>query len=347
MLHKQPTFVSSRHYVDVAERFMDIGFWNADMTTGEVRGTDGFFRIMGLSNGEAFGLQQWTALLHPEDQEDFRSIYSIIAMGVSVSREVRLVHPQQPARWLRVAVEQSKSTDRVVGLVQDLAGEREARAAIYRERARLNAFIDMTGEIFWSTDLSGVVVDLRGWERITGQSPEQIRNQGWAAAIHPEDRERVLAEWSACFQEDRAFETTYRLRYADGVHRRVLVRGTPVRRESGKAVEWLGVIQEIWRAEAAEARPDDDNSALMPQQLRAARAMLGWSANRLAWEAGVSTATIRRYETTPEHMKEATITAILAALARHGVVMTRSPTTIGLRLSTASPATEASPEQKL
>ncbi len=37
MPHTQPNFVSSRHYVDVTERFINIGFWNADKGMGEVR----------------------------------------------------------------------------------------------------------------------------------------------------------------------------------------------------------------------------------------------------------------------------------------------------------------------
>jgi AcrR family transcriptional regulator len=60
--------------------------------------------------------------------------------------------------------------------------------------------------------------------------------------------------------------------------------------------------------------------------------MLGWSAEELAEQAGVSTATIRRYETTGEHMKEATVSAIVGALARHGLILTASATDVGVKL---------------
>jgi PAS domain S-box-containing protein len=330
MPQKQPNFVSSRHYVDVAERFLDVGFWNADLTTGEVHGTDGFFRILGLPRGETFNLHQWAALLHPEDREDFRSIYPVVTMGVSISREVRLVDRQRPPRWIRIAVEEPTAADRIVGLVQDSAAEREARAVLYRERARLNAFIDMAGGVFWARDLNGVVGDLRGWERITGQDQAQCGTEDWMKAIHPDDRTRVEALRAACEQDALARDISYRLLYADGQYRQVLARTTPVRHENGTPMEWIGLIEETWRRDAANA--ESEGTALRPQQLRAARVMLGWSAEELAEQAGVSTATIRRYETTGEHMKDATVTAIVAALGRHGLVLTSSATAMGLKL---------------
>lgn len=330
MPQKQPNFVSSRHYVDVAERFLDVGFWNADLRTGEVRGTDGFFRILGLPRGEAFSLHQWAALLHPEDREDFRSISPVVTQGVSVSREVRLADRQRPPRWIRIAVEEPTATGRIVGLVQDAAAEREARAALYRERARLNAFIDMAGGVFWARDPNGVVGDLRGWTRITGQDRAHCGTEDWMEAIHPGDRERVREMWEACGRDAVARDVPHRLLYADGRYRQVVARTTPVRQENGTPMEWIGLIEETWRREAAS--PQGEGAVLRPQQLRAARVMLGWSAEELAEQAGVSTATIRRYETTGEHMKEATVCAIVAALGRHGIVLTSSTTDMGLRL---------------
>ncbi len=332
MPNRQPNFVSSRHYVELAEQFIDIGFWNADIRGGEIRGTDGFSRLTGLPRGEAINFQRWISLLHPDDRENFRALFSIATMGESVSREVRLVQRNHPPRWVRIAAEHSAVNGRLVGLIQGLSSDREARAAVYRERARLTTFLDMTREIFWSMDLAGTIIDRRGWQAITGQDPDEAENVGWETVIHPDDRDRVLEKWSICLREEVAFESYHRLRYADGMYKRVLARCMPVRQENGAIIEWLGGIQEIWRVECAEPRLDHI-AALKPQQLRAARAMLGWSADRLAHEAGVSPATIRRYETTDEHMKEVTVSAILAVLNRHGIVMSYSSGSIGVTLA--------------
>ncbi len=330
MSQKQPNFVSSRNYLDVAERFLDIGFWNADMATGEVRGTDGFFRLLGMPRSEPFSLQQWIALLHPDDREDFRSLGAVVTMGVSVSRNVRLSDEQRPPRWIRISVEEPTTADRIVGLVQDAAAEREAKAALYRERARLNAFIDMTGGVFWARDLNGAVNDLRGWERIAGHDSVQYGKESWMEVIHPDDRQRVQEVREACERDLLPGDVAFRLLYDGGEYRQVRARTAPVRRQNGAPMEWIGVIEETWRHEAASL--PGDGTVLRPQQLRAARVMLGWSAEELAEQAGVSTATIRRYETTGEHMKEATVSAIVGALARHGLILTASATDVGVKL---------------
>jgi DNA-binding XRE family transcriptional regulator len=252
-------------------------------------------------------------------------------MDVPISREVRLIDPKRPSRWVRISVEQSTTTGRLVGLIQNLTKERGVTAALYRERARLDAFLDMTRAIFWAMDVTGGIIDLRGVEEITGRNQDDCQNGGWAELIHPDDRRRIVTAWSNCLREASPFEGRFRLRYADDIYKTVLARCAPVRQKSGAPIEWIGCLQEMWRKETVDS-PLDGKTTLRPQQLRAARAMLGWSADKLASEAGVSPATIRRYETTDEHMKEATVSAILTALNSHGVVVTSSSEKISLSL---------------
>ncbi|WP_084438492.1 PAS domain-containing protein [Shinella sp. HZN7] len=217
---KPPNFVSSRHYIEMVERFTSIGFWNADMATGAIRATRGFFKAMGLAPDEGFSLGTWISLVHPDDQEDFRSIFPLARTGMPVSREVRLVHADRASRWIRVDIDQVKQNDGpqdlVVGVVEDVTRERRSRAAVVRERARLEALVRMTGEIFWVADASGSILDLKGWKEITGQSEAEICGGGWAEAIHSEDRQRVVEEWSSSIGAASPYTVSYRLRYRDG-----------------------------------------------------------------------------------------------------------------------------------
>lgn len=330
MQHKQLNYISSRGYIDIAERFADIGFWNVDMSTGEVRGTTGFFRILGLPQGEPFNLYQWAEMLAPEDKEEFRSLYSVSTMGVSVSREVRLLEASRPARWIRIAIQEAGSGDYTAGIVQNVTKERVSKATLYRERARLDAFITMLGGLFWAHDVNGILADLRGGERIIGLDKLQIGNRGWLEAVHPDDRMPTAHLWSIGLRDSVASELPCRMLYADEVYRQVVVRMTPVRQENGTLIEWLGLIEETWRRDAQALLPDGA-APLLPQQLRAARVLLGWSVEDLAREAGVSKATVRRYETTGEHTKEATVATLVAAFKRHGLVMTGSPVSLSLQ----------------
>src|SRR5262245_35248634 len=53
----------------------------------------------------------------------------------------------------------------------------------------------------------------------TGLDPSQVLGMGWTAAIHPDDRDRVLALWPRSFSNVSPFETDFRLRTAAGVYR--------------------------------------------------------------------------------------------------------------------------------
>src|ERR1035438_4833412 len=62
---------------------------------------------------------------------------------------------------------------------------------------RYQALAAATGQLVWTTDAAGEVVeDIPSWSTFTGQSEEEFIGSGWRQAIHPDDRERggVLAE---------------------------------------------------------------------------------------------------------------------------------------------------------
>jgi PAS domain S-box-containing protein len=65
------------------------------------------------------------------------------------------------------------------------------------------------------------------WLDFTGRTMEQELDSGWIEALHPEDRERVLIEYSASLQRGTNCNLEYRLRRADGEYRNILCTGVP------------------------------------------------------------------------------------------------------------------------
>jgi PAS domain S-box-containing protein len=84
-------------------------------------------------------------------------------------------------------------------------------------------------------------------EQLLGFSPEVATGdpEWWAQALHPDDRERVLAEWTRSDQTGDPYVGEYRLIAADG--RTVWIRDEAVllRNEEGEAVHWQGVMVDI------------------------------------------------------------------------------------------------------
>src|SRR5690606_23839241 len=84
-----------------------------------------------------------------------------------------------------------------------------------------------------------------GWQRVTGQSWEEFRGDGWIDAVHPDDREAVLKEWGRALAEVwPRFTHTYRLRTATSGYRHFAVEAAPVR-DGNTVIEWTGTCADV------------------------------------------------------------------------------------------------------
>jgi len=78
------------------------------------------------------------------------------------------------------------------------------------------------------------------WTIYTGQSPEATRGDGWAQAMHPDERQHVRDWWNACVTANGRRDIRCRLRRADGTYRWHLVRTQPVHDSAGNVIKWIG-----------------------------------------------------------------------------------------------------------
>lgn len=74
----------------------------------------------------------------------------------------------------------------------------------------------------------------------------------WLERIHPDDRERVLAEWEAAVAEQREFELEYRFLRPDGDVVWVWGRATTMRDSAGEVTGLIGTLTEITKLKRAE-----------------------------------------------------------------------------------------------
>jgi PAS domain S-box-containing protein len=106
------------------------------------------------------------------------------------------------------------------------------------------------------------------YETILGYPPESqmIDEEHWLSRVHPEDRERVLAEEARTDRTGEHFRVEYRVIGGDG--RVVWVRdeATLVRDEEGQPLYWLGVQYDV-----TEQKREAQERERIEQELRIAR----------------------------------------------------------------------------
>ncbi len=100
-------------------------------------------------------------------------------------------------------------------------------------------------QLVWTCDESGRCDFLSDrWLQFTGTTLEQNLGYGWLDCLHPDDRESTAAAWAQSVARRNLFETSFRIRRADGQYRWFLTRAVPFELENG-STKWFGSNTDI------------------------------------------------------------------------------------------------------
>ncbi|WP_245495449.1 AAA family ATPase [Rhizobium ruizarguesonis] len=133
---------------------------------------------------------------------------------------------------------------------------RQAQDHARRVAEELRVSYDMIPAQAWNTRPDGLFpVFNKQWHDYTGVSPDAAREGGWVETYHPEDREKVVRKWTELVATGTAGQIEARILRHDGVARTFLVKGTPMRDETGAIIKWFGThtdIDDLKRVEEAQ-----------------------------------------------------------------------------------------------
>ena len=136
---------------------------------------------------------------------------------------------------------------------RDITERKKAFEDLKRSEDRYRSYIEVTGQLGWTTNGDGEVVeDIPSWTRFTGQTYEEAKGSGWTKALHPDDRENTLIAWKRATCEKSAYEVEYRIRRKDGIYRQFMARGVPICGKDGTVREWVGTCIDITERKKAE-----------------------------------------------------------------------------------------------
>jgi PAS domain S-box-containing protein len=141
-----------RDALALAEQSAGIGVWTIDLTTGLVRATAQFFRIMGLEpTNDPVRMDVVRALRHPEDRDRVVAGFQAALDGGSDAYEIeyRIVRPDGSLRWIfgrgRVVRDAAGTPIRYSGIDLDITDRKHAQAELAAAKEaleRLNAALE-------------------------------------------------------------------------------------------------------------------------------------------------------------------------------------------------------------
>jgi PAS domain S-box-containing protein len=139
-------------------------------------------------------------------------------------------------------------------LEREIAERRTAERRLRASELRFQTLADNSPTGIFHSDAAGRTVYVnRAWSEIAGMELEQAAGNGWQQAIHPEDRERKLADWAEALEDGAPVGGgEYRMLLPDGSEKWVVGQAVPLRDGDGAVSGFVGTLTDITERRLAE-----------------------------------------------------------------------------------------------
>jgi PAS domain S-box-containing protein len=237
-------------YLAEAQRLSHTGSFGWKPGSGEHIWSDETYRIFEYDPAEKVTLDMITGRVHPEDRNLVLEIVERASTsGRAIHCEYRLLFPDNRVKYVRVLARPLgiDSDDlEFAGAVIDITEAKRAEEKIRLSERELRTIIEIM-PAYMGTSLPDGTVDFlsQSWLDYSGQSREEAMGWGWAGVMHPDDADRVLANWQAGLASGTPVEQEFRCRRADGTYHWFLNRSLPLRDDEGEIVKWYGILFDV------------------------------------------------------------------------------------------------------
>jgi PAS domain S-box-containing protein len=179
--------------------------------------------------------------------------------GVAREHEAKIVRRDGTEMWVNMSttplVDDDGNISEALAMVTDITERKQAEAALLDSESRFRTLAQVSPVGIFQTDLTGatIYVNRDRWNEFTGLDNEEADAIGYSSALHPDDRERVFAEWNEAAQAQRPFKSQYRFVNKEGKVTWVIGQALPQRAPDGEVLGFIGTATDI-----TERRRDEE-----------------------------------------------------------------------------------------
>jgi len=250
---------ASETYLAEAQRLSQTGSFGWDSVSGKIYWSTETFRIFELEPTAKVAVDTILERTHPDDRSKLQEMMERVARDRTIlDGEHRLLMPNGTIKHLRVIghpFTNDENRHQFVGAVTDITVQKRAEQALAESERNLAAIINTIPTAAWTTGPDGYCDFINQvWLDYAGMISEKAQGWGWAEAIHPDDRKRLVEYWQSCLASGTPVDTEARIRRFDGSYRWFLIRANPLRDESGNIVKWYATNTDIDDRKQAETQ---------------------------------------------------------------------------------------------
>jgi PAS domain S-box-containing protein/putative nucleotidyltransferase with HDIG domain len=261
-------------------------------------------RTFGYARCEAVGRELAGLIVAPASREAHRAalrLHLAMGWGSVLGRRLELNAVRADAYEIPVdlTITRSDVDGRTIftGVLRDLTGPRRAEAALQASEERFRTLVEQLPCVTYECEFDAnstiryISPQIEAW---TGLSRESWTGDPrvWQRIIHPDDHDRVVAEFARCHTAEEPFESEYRLIADDGRELCILDREQLVYDSDGEPTYTQGIMVDMSAQRRAEQRTREivatahDAFVSIDTQGRiagwnvAAERLLGWTADQ-------------------------------------------------------------------
>jgi hypothetical protein len=240
----------SEFYLAEGQRLSHTGSFGWKPATGEIAFSEETYRIYEYDLAEQVTLDRIIERVHPDDRAlVLETAERASSTGAAFDFEHRLLFPDSRMKYLHVLAKPLQSAGDEIefaGAAVDITEAKQAEERIRRSEKELQILVEAI-PAYVGTNLPDGSLDFisQSWLDYTGLSREQWMGWGWVSTMHPDDVDRVMANWQAALAAAAPVEYQLRCRGADGIYHWFLYRGVPFCDDEGKVIKWYGTVTNI------------------------------------------------------------------------------------------------------
>lgn len=225
--------------------------FNSALDAIAIADDDGRFIYVNPSACELFGLSKaelldYTIADFVEPGLDFNELWQTFREQKYLAGELRLHLHDGVMREVEYAATADFLPHHHLSIIRDISARKGAEAQLRESEQRYVTLTQAVPVGIFRSDPQGHCLYVNDrWSQITGLSLQEAWRDGWSQALHPDDRERVFAEWYRCAQQNLPFQSEYRFRRADGVTTWVFGQAVAERGIDNELIGYVGTITDI------------------------------------------------------------------------------------------------------
>ncbi len=131
---------------------------------------------------------------------------------------------------------------------RDISDRKQAEEALQESEKRFRVVAEAARVMIYEIDvLTGEILVLRGLQELLGyrQGEIALTREWWTDALHPEDRDRIIAQSEESLRSGKDYRVEYRLRHRDGRYIYVQDTGKIMKDGTGRLARFIGGLVDI------------------------------------------------------------------------------------------------------